>query len=154
MNDQSSSSCALWISWGWSKKKSDDSNKGADAPSSDAAAGKQQASGGTLGGVAGIMDSMDGFKNSQRIGKRTGALVQELTMATVEGVAESGKVKVTFDGQQRPVSTFIDEAYFEASEAADVAAAITVAMKDAHSKSSEKMDEKMKNFFNELGLPN
>jgi len=154
MNNRSSSS-ALWISWGsWSKKKKADSKKSSDTPSADATTGKQASGGGTLGGVAGIMDSMDGFKNSQRIGKRTGALVQELMMTTVEGSAETGKVKVTLDGQQRPVSTFIDEAYFEASDAADVAAAITVAMKDAHTKSSEKMDEKMKNFFNELGLPN
>ena len=74
-------------------------------------------------------------------------------MLNVEGVAENGRVKVTMDGQQRPVSTYIDEAYLEAAEAADVASAITIAMKDAHTKSTEKMDEKIKNFLNELGLP-
>ena len=126
-------------------------NKNPDSTLNDAAS--MTSTSGTLGGVAGIMDSMDGFKNSQKIGKRTGALVQELMMLNVEGVAEGGKVKVTMDGQQRPVSTFIDETYLESAEASDVSAAITHAMKDAHTKSTEKMDEKMKNFFHELGLP-
>jgi nucleoid-associated protein EbfC len=128
-------------------------NKNPDATLGDAPDSTTTSKGGTLGGVAGIMDSMDGFKNSQRIGKRTGALVQELMMLNVEGMAEGGKVKVTMDGQQRPVSTFIDETYLESAEASDVAQAITLAMKDAHTKSTEKMDEKMKNFFHELGLP-
>ena len=134
--------------WGFGSDKSN--NKKPDAtPLGDTAASKS----GTLGSVAGIMDSMDGFKTSQRIGKRTGSLVQELMMLNVEGVAEGGKVKVTMDGQQRPVSTYIDEAYLEAAEAADIASAITVAMKDAHTKSTEKMDEKIKNLLNEMGLP-
>jgi len=140
----------LQINWFGSKNEAKkESKKGSDgAPLADSS--KQS---GSLGGVAGIMDSMDSFKNSQRIGKRTGALMQELLMTNVEGVAENGKVKVTFDAQQRPVSTFIDETYFEASDAADVSAAITTAMKDAHTKSRDKMEEKMKSFFNELGLP-
>lgn len=108
---------------------------------------------GALGGVAGIMDSMDSFKKSQRIGKMTGALMQELSATTVEGVAENGKIKVFYDCQQRPVSTFIDEAFFDATDASDVAIAITTAMKDAHFKSTEKMEEKMKSFFNDIGLP-
>jgi len=75
-------------------------------------------------------------------------------LLTIEGQAEGGKVKVVFDGQQRPVSTFIDETFLEEADAADVSAAITAAMKDAHKKSTATMDEKMKSFFNELGLPN
>lgn len=107
---------------------------------------------GALGGVAGVMDSMDGFKRSQRVGKMTGALMQELRSTTVEGVAENGKIKVIYDCQQRPISAYIDEAYFDMAEASDASAAITLAMKDAYLKSTEKMDEKTKNFFTELGL--
>lgn len=134
-----------FFNWFSSSKDGDGKDAKQDAPSVE--------SKGALGGVAGIMDSMDSFKRSQRIGKITGALVQELRSTTVEGVAENGKVKVIYDCQQRPVSTYIDEAFFQAMDASDVAAAITSAMKDANSKSTEKMDEKMKSFFNELGLP-
>jgi nucleoid-associated protein EbfC len=132
------------MNWFGSNKDGDGKAQNPDALSVD--------NNGALGGVAGIMDSMDSFKKSQRIGKMTGALVQELSSTIVEGVAENGKVKVLYDCQQRPVSTFIDESFFEANEASDVAAAITTAMKDAYVKSSEKMDDKMKNFFNEIGL--
>jgi DNA-binding protein YbaB len=108
---------------------------------------------GALTGVASIMESMDSYKRSQRMGKMTSTLTQELKSTTVEGVAENGKVKVILDGQQFPVSTFIDEGFYEATDASDVAAAITSAMRDAHAKSIEKTDERMKTYFNELGLP-
>jgi DNA-binding protein YbaB len=133
-----------WFGFGKDGDANDSNNK--DSTSDDGAQG-------ALTGVASIMESMDSYKRSQRIGKMTGALTQELRSTTVEGVAENGKVKVIFDCQQRPVSTFIDEGFLEATDASDIAAAITTAMKDAHTKSIEKMDERMKNFFVELGLP-
>jgi DNA-binding protein YbaB len=71
----------------------------------------------------------------------------------VEGTSPDGKVKVIFDCQQRPIKTTIDEAYFEASDFSDVSNAITAAMKDAHAKSIERMDDKMKSFYSELGMP-
>jgi len=80
-------------------------------------------------------------------------MVQELTAMTVEGSSPDGKVKIVFDCQQRPVSTFIDEAYFETSDVSDVSNAVTAAMKDAQTKSIERMDDKMKAFYSELGLP-
>jgi DNA-binding YbaB/EbfC family protein len=139
-----STSLFINLHWFGSKNENDEQNNGEAL----AADGK-----GTLGGVSGIMESMDGFKKSQRIGKMTGALVHELSSMTVEGTAENGKVKVTFDCQQRPVDVFIDDAYFDSANAADVSDAITTAMKEAHAKSTEKMDEKMKNFFAQVGLP-
>jgi DNA-binding protein YbaB len=134
-----------WFSFNKEGDGSDQKSK--DSPSS--ADGNK----GALTGVASIMESMDSYKRSQRIGKMTGALTQELRSTTVEGVAENGKVKVVLDGQQFPVSTFIDEGFYEATDASDVAAAITIAMRDAHAKSIEKTDERMKTYFNELGLP-
>ena len=111
-----------------------------------------------LGGVAGIVDSMGNLKNSQRTGKMTSSLVQELASTTVEGVAQDGKIKILFDCQQRPVSVKIDESYFEDQKvqpgaAVDMAAAIQMALQDGHAKSLEKMDEKMKSLYAELGLP-
>jgi DNA-binding protein YbaB len=108
---------------------------------------------GSLSGVAGIMDSMDSFKKAQRVGKRTNSLVQELTATTVEGSSQNGKVKVIFDCQQRPIRTVIDEAYFEASDVSEVSNAFTAAMKDAHTKSIERMDDMMKTFYSDLGMP-
>jgi nucleoid-associated protein EbfC len=105
-----------------------------------------------LGGVAGIMDSMENFKTAQQVGKMTHSLVYELASTTVEGTAVDGKVKVIFDGQQRPLNVQIDEAYLEQADSSDLSAALTTAMKDAYRKSSERMDEKMKSFYVDLGL--
>jgi DNA-binding protein YbaB len=107
---------------------------------------------GNLEGVPSIMDSMDNFKRSQRVGKMTASLMQELASTSVEGVAADGKVKVTFDCQQRPTGVNIDETYFESADVLDVNNACTSAMKEAHSKSVERMEEKMKSFYSELGL--
>jgi DNA-binding protein YbaB len=138
---------ALGITLPWFSGKNE-GDKGLDDEGAMARDGK-----GTLGGVAGTMDSMDSFKKAQRIGKRTSALVQDLSATTVEGTSPDGKVKVIFDCQQRPIKTTIDEAYFEASDFSDVSNAITAAMKDAHAKSIERMDDKMKSFYSELGMP-
>lgn len=110
----------------------------------------------SLGGpLANVMDTFENFKKSQRIGKATSSLQNELASTTVEASVEDGKVRVTFDCQQRPLRVDIDEAYFDSADSgSDVANAVTRALRLAHSKSIERMDEKMKNFFNnELGLP-
>jgi DNA-binding YbaB/EbfC family protein len=138
---------ALGITLPWFSGKNE-GDKGLDDEGAMARDGK-----GTLGGVAGTMDSMDSFKKAQRVGKRTSALVQELSATTVEGSSADGKVKIIFDCQQRPIKTIIDEAYFEATDISEVSNAITAAMKDAHAKSIERMDEKMKSFYSELGMP-
>jgi DNA-binding protein YbaB len=111
--------------------------------------------GGKLGGVSGIMQSMDNFRKSQKIGKTTGMLVQELSSTVVEGTAENGKVKVLFNGLQQPIGIQIDEGFFEASSTTvnDLTDAINTAMDDGYTKSKEKMDEKMKAFFLQMNLP-
>jgi nucleoid-associated protein EbfC len=105
------------------------------------------------GDVVTIMDSMDQLKRAQRVGKITASLVQELKSITVEGSSENGKVKVTLDGQQNPISTYVDENYYrEKVDVNEFTNALTTAMKDAQMKSMEKMNEKMKNVYNELGF--
>ena len=109
-----------------------------------------------LAGVSGIMDSMANFKTSQQVGDRASAILQDLTTISVEGTAADGNVKVTYNGQQKPLSVEIDDAYFQSlsrkSGANDLSIAVTKAMQDAHEKSSSKLDEKMKTFYSDLGF--
>lgn len=115
--------------------------------------GDKENTGEGLGGVAQIMDSMDGFKKSQQVGMLTSNLVQDLGSTIVEGSAAEGKVKVFVDGQQRPKRVHIDETYGNAVDVDDLSAALVAAMQDAYAKSREKMEEKMKDLYAELGLP-
>ena len=98
------------------------------------------------------MDSMENFKTAQQVGKMTNSLVYELVSTTVEGIAVDGKVKVVFDGQQRPITVQIDDAYLKQADSSDLSVALTTAMKDAYRKTSDRMDEKMKSFYMDLGL--
>lgn len=101
------------------------------------------------------MDTFENFKQSSRLAKATTSLQNDLSSTTVEASVEDGKVKVVYDCLQRPLSVTIDEQYFEnADSSTDVANAVTRALRLAHSKSIERMDERMKNFYtNELNLP-
>ena len=100
---------------------------------------------------------MKSFKSSQRIGDRTSAILQDLSNILVEGSAADGKVKVTCNGQQRPLGVQIDEAYFQSLQnnkegSEELSAALTKAMQEAHYKSTERMEEKMKSFYADLGF--
>ena len=106
-----------------------------------------------LGGVAQVMDSMDSFKKAQQVGKLTGELVQSLASIVVEGTAADGKVRVFFDGQQYPKRVQVDETYVSTIDVDDLNSALTAAMQDAYAKSREKMEEKTKDLYGELGLP-
>jgi DNA-binding protein YbaB len=118
-----------------------------------------------LKGVSNIMNSMSGFKTSQRVGERTALALQDLSNTLVEGTAADGKIKITFNGQQVPVSVQIDESYFKSlleeqsttnnkeNEILDeLTAALTQAMKEAHSKSGSKIEDKLKALYSELGF--
>jgi DNA-binding YbaB/EbfC family protein len=106
-----------------------------------------------LGGVAQVMDSMEAFKKAQQVGTLTGNLVQELSAVNVEGNAADNRVRVFFDGQQRPKRVQIDESYLRSVDVDDLNAALATAMQDAHQKSREKMQEKLRELYGELGLP-
>ena len=105
-----------------------------------------------LGGVASIVDSMGDLKTAQRVGQLTDSLVKDLSTTIVEGTAMDGKVKVSFDCQQKPVGVTMDENMLSEVDATTLSSALTAAMQDAHSKSIERMDEKMKSLYTELGL--
>lgn len=97
--------------------------------------------------------TMENFKQSQELGKKTGALLTELSVATVEGTAAKGKIKVILDGEQRPKLVEIDEEYFDGVAVEDFTEALTSAMQDAYLKSTNLMEEKMSGLYTELGLP-
>lgn len=105
-----------------------------------------------FGSVASIVDSMGDLKTAQRVGQLTDSLVKELSTTVVEGTAMDGKVKVSFDCQQKPVGVTIEDGVVGEVDAATLSDAVTMAMQDAHSKSIERMDEKMKSLYAELGL--
>ena len=112
-----------------------------------------------MGRVKGIMETMDNFRTSQRVGERASNILQDLSNILVEGSAADGKIKVTFNGQQKPVAVNIDEAFFLSVKdrkggVEDLNDALTKAMQDAHAKSSKKMEEKLKSFYNDLGFKN
>ena len=110
-----------------------------------------------LEGVANIMDSMTNFGTAQEIGDRTSTVLQDLSNILVEGSSKEGKVKVTYNGQQLPVGVQIDEAYFQSLKSTtegsnELCEALSQAMQDAHSKSTSKMDEKLKSLYSDLGF--
>ena len=110
-----------------------------------------------LEGVANIVDSMVSFKTSQRVGERSSAVLQDLKNVLVEGASKDGKVKVTYNGQQKPIGVQIEEAYFQSLKsnkdgADELSDALSKAMQEAHSKSAAKMEEKLKSLYSDLGF--
>ena len=105
-----------------------------------------------IGGVAQVMDSMEQLRKVQDVGKVTANIMEELERMSIEGSAADGKVKVIFDGQRRPKGVEIDDSFLATADTDDVQSAITKAMKEAYTKSGEKMDDKLKALYAELGL--
>lgn len=97
--------------------------------------------------------TMENFKQSQDLGKKTGALIQELSSIQVEGVAAKGKIKVFVDGQQQPMGIDIDEEYFKQEGVEEFSEELLSAMQDAHKKSMQIQQEKMQGLYSDLGLP-
>ena len=97
--------------------------------------------------------TMENFKQSQELGKKTSSLIQELSSIQIEGVAAKGKIKVLVDGQQQPIGVEIDEDYFKGVNSGEFSEALLIAMQDAHKKSLDVMQEKMQSLYGSLGLP-
>ena len=138
--------------FGGGKKDGNDENDKDDDPNElSAMMGMENMQPGSMGGTASMMEN---FKQSQDLGKRTSALVQDLSSSTIEGTAADGKVRVFVDGQQRPIGVDIDPDYISnISSVEDLNEAITLAMQEANSKSMQQMQEKMSNLYTDLGIP-
>ena len=101
----------------------------------------------------GVMEQMDNLKASQRLGGATSGLLQELSNLSIEGSSSDGRIKVWLDGQQRPLRVELDDSCLSGSDSTyEVASACLEAMQQAHSRSVERMDDKLKNFYKDLGL--
>jgi len=107
--------------------------------------------------MATTASTMENFKQSQELGRRTNALLQDLASCTVEGTngATGGGVKVFVNGRQEPVGVKVEDSYLEriGGNAEDLEEALTVAMRDAWGKSVGVMEDRMQSLYSELGLP-
>eukprot|EP00578_Thalassiosira_sp_NH16_P019732 CAMPEP_0181095496 /NCGR_PEP_ID=MMETSP1071-20121207/10546_1 /TAXON_ID=35127 /ORGANISM="Thalassiosira sp., Strain NH16" /LENGTH=224 /DNA_ID=CAMNT_0023177873 /DNA_START=64 /DNA_END=738 /DNA_ORIENTATION=+ len=113
---------------------------------------------------------MEDHRRSQEAGERTAAIMEELASGLVVGKSKAGAsgglglgdgrkggVRVTFNGQQRPVGCEVD-ANFLFMESRGIVSieelneAITDAMQDGYDQSSKLMGEKIKGLYEQLGL--
>lgn len=143
---KSKSSSRRYLFW-FTAKKDEPRNNNSNNNNSD-----KNDSNSNIASVTQVMDSMDDLKRVQDVGKLTATLLEELDRLVIEGSAANGKVKVLFDGQQRPKGVDLDDAFLASADTDDIQSAVTKAMKDAHAKSLEKMEEKVKALYAELGL--
>ena len=108
--------------------------------------------------------TLESFKASQEVGKRTAQVLTELSGMTVEGAGPLG-IKAFVDGRGRAVGIKVDASLLgggredgaNAAAAAGVSAedvqdAITKAFQDAYDKSLEQQEEKMMPLYSDLGL--
>jgi DNA-binding protein YbaB len=142
IKNKSSKLSFLWSAGDDSKKKKEKEENSKTAQST-----KQNSKMGTTA------TTMENFKQSQELGKKTGSLTQELSSIQVEGVAAKGKIKVFVDGQQQPMSVEIDEEYFKQGGVEEFSEELLIAMQDAHDKSIQIMQDKMQGLYSDLGLP-
>lgn len=102
--------------------------------------------------IAGIADSIESLKRTRRAGQSTQKLIQECSAITVEGSSSDGKVRVTVDCQQRPVKVTIEDSIIDPSDSEELCSALVTAMQDAHTKSLDRMNGKLKSFYMKLGM--
>lgn len=110
-----------------------------------------------LGNVASVIDSMSNFKKSQRIEERTSNVIKDLSTTMLTGESSDGKVKITFNGQMKPMGVDIDPEYFKSLKAkaegsTQLSAAIQQALVDVNEKSKRKVEEKMKGIYQDIGF--
>ena len=73
------------------------------------------------------------------------------------GESSDGKVKITFNGQMKPMGVDIDPEYFKSLKAkaegsTQLSAAIQQALVDVNEKSKQKVEEKMKGIYQDIGF--
>ena len=106
--------------------------------------------------------TLESFKASQEVGKRTAQVLSELSGMTVEGAGPLG-ILAYVDGRGRPTGIKVDASLLGGGgredgaaaagvSAEDVQDAITKAFQDAYDKSLEQQEEKMMPLYSDLGL--
>lgn len=104
-------------------------------------------------GLGGKMKELtEAFKKAQQIQEGAKQLQEELEQMEIQGEAGGGLVKVVMSGNQEPRSVEISpEAVNEGVEV--LSDLVTAAMKDAYSKSTATMRERMEELTGGLNLP-
>ena len=132
----------------------------------------QFTSDGIGGEAAATAKMMEDHRRAQEAAEQTAALMEELSSTIVVGKSKAGVggglgkigdnrkggIKVSYDGQQRPLGVEIDPNFLFMSESEGVISiddlndAITDALKDGHEQSTKLMEEKIKGLYESLGL--
>lgn len=108
----------------------------------------------SLGGVAQVIKSVEGFKRSQNIGLTTAAFLRDSMLVSVKGSSMDGNVTIYVDGQQRPKAVFIDGEFSKtACKTNELNEAVVAAMNDAHKNSIAEMSSQIQSLNYELRFP-
>ncbi|MFB2938495.1 YbaB/EbfC family nucleoid-associated protein [Aerosakkonemataceae cyanobacterium BLCC-F154] len=103
-------------------------------------------------GLGKMKELAEAFKKAQQVQEGAKRLQEELEVMEIEGESEDGLVKVVLNGNQEPQRVEIaPEALTQGAEA--LSAIVTAAMKDAYSKSTATMRERMEELTSGLDLP-
>lgn len=92
------------------------------------------------------------FQQAQKVQEGAKKLQEELEAMNIEGTNADGSVKVTLSGNQEPRGVEISEAAI-AKGATDLSAAVSEALTDAYTKSTETMRSRMEELTSGLNLP-
>jgi DNA-binding YbaB/EbfC family protein len=104
-------------------------------------------------GLGKMKELTEAFKKAQQVQEGAKRLQQELEELEVEGVAAGGQVKVFMSGNQEPRRVELSpEALNEGAEM--LSDLVLAAMKDAYTKSTNTMRERMEELTGGLNLPN
>jgi len=103
-------------------------------------------------GLGKMKELRDAFAKAQQVQQGAQELQEELEQMNIEGQSSDGLVKVVMSGNQEPRSVEISpEAAEKGAEA--LSASVTEALKDAYTKSTDTMREKMEALTSGLQLP-
>ena len=103
-------------------------------------------------GLGKMKELREAFAKAQQVQQGAQELQEELEQMNIEGQSSDGSVKVIMSGNQEPRSVEISPEAAE-KEAEALSALVTEAVKDAYTKSTETMREKMEALTSGLQLP-
>jgi hypothetical protein len=103
-------------------------------------------------GLGKMKELKEAFAKAQQVQQGAQELQQELEQMNIEGQSSDGTVKVVMSGNQEPRSVEISPQAAE-KDATELSELVSEAMKDAYTKSTETMREKMEALTSGLQLP-
>ncbi|ACK70646.1 conserved hypothetical protein [Gloeothece citriformis PCC 7424] len=103
-------------------------------------------------GLGKIKELQEAFQKAQQVQEGAKQLQDELEQMSIEGHSSDGSVTVVMSGNQEPRSVTIQPTALEKG-AEELSTLVTEAMKDAYSKSTDTMRQKMEELTSGLNLP-